>query len=196
MTIQEQYNQRRSVQTDINEHLETLYSYGVRSDITSITEMGTRFGDSTIAFLNAIENTNKTLFSYDLFRSENISGFERYKNYKFFQEDTLACNIINTDILFIDTLHTYFQLHSELTRHSKQVNKFIILHDTETFGVNDEVLYSSDCAVKMSDLVILTERQGLRAAFTDFLANETDGINWRVKETFTNNNGLVILERI
>ena len=196
LNLPDQYLQCKNTQTDINEHLETLFTYASHNNIKNIIEFGTRFGDSTTAFLYAIEKTDKTFQSYDLFRSDNINDFEQHKNYKFNQEDTLQCNISETDILFIDTLHTYFQLYSELKRHSKQVKKYIILHDTTSFGISDETLYSSDCVVQMSNLVSPSEKQGLIAAINDFLVDELDGINWEIKKIYTNNNGLTIIQRI
>lgn len=191
--IQTIYSNNCRLCSDINEHLPTLYNLAL--SVQTITEMGTRNGSSTSAFLAAICDTEKTLTSVDLFKSDIIDTFLCQKNFKFIQADTLKIEIENTDLLFIDTLHTYFQLFNELTKHSKKVFKYIILHDTISFGYNDEQYYQSSDLVKMSDLVKETSKSGLNTAVTDFLETE-DGKNWIIKAVYTNNNGLTVLERI
>ena len=136
MNIQEEYNKRKSNSSDINEHFETLYKYGKKSN--HITEFGTRYGDSTVALLYSQPHT---MVSYDLFKSEFIDEIN-LENYSFIQNDSLKVVIAETDILFIDTLHRYFQLYNELGLHAKKVKKYIILHDTETYGHADEPLYA------------------------------------------------------
>ncbi len=42
--------------------------------------------------------------------------------------------IEKTDLLFIDSNHTYNQLTAELTNHAEKVSKYIIMHDTEAFA--------------------------------------------------------------
>jgi hypothetical protein len=157
-----------------------------------ITEFGTRHGDSTSALFAADPDT---FISYDLYRDEEVVNFYApYKNFTFIQGDTLQIEIEPTDLLFIDTLHTYFQLFSELTIHSKKVSRFIILHDTVSYGHEDESSYSPSAPVKMSDIVRQGDKKGLKNALNDFLQT-SDGKNWIVREEFTNNNGLVVLER-
>ncbi len=189
MNIQEEYNKRKQNTSDINEHLETLFNYGVKSK--HITEFGSRFGDSTVAL---IHSKPKKMISYDLFKSDFIKELNE-ENYSFVQSDTLQVNIEETDLLFIDTLHRYFQLYNELGLHAKNVKKYIILHDTETYGEVDEPLYAPQIPVKMSEKVIRTKAKGLKQAISDFLNTTKEGKNWKIKEVFTNNNGLTVLER-
>lgn len=42
------------------------------------------------------------------------------------------------DLLFIDSLHTEDNIRRELNFHLDKVNKFVVLHDTETFGEKGE----------------------------------------------------------
>jgi len=48
--------------------------------------------------------------------------------------DTIPVVIEQTDLLFIDTLHTYDCLSRELELHGDKVNKYIIFHDTVLFS--------------------------------------------------------------
>jgi hypothetical protein len=97
-------------------------------------------------------------------------------DYGFVLGDTLKVDIEPTELLFIDTLHTYGQLKGELDRHAGKVKKWIILHDTETFGIKSEIEGES----------------GLWPAVEEFLAAG----GWKIVERRTNNNGLTVLERV
>jgi len=162
--------------SDINEHLPTLRKYA--SMCNHVTEFGVRTGVSTSAFLSA---QPKTLLSYDV----DIKKFD-YKKYKALegttrfiltQANTLQINIQPTELLFIDTLHTYKQLSQELKKHSNSVSKYIICHDTVTFGEQGEN----------------RQKPGLMQAIKEFLK---DNKEWKTKEVFENNNGLYVMERI
>ena len=103
----------------------------------------------------------------------------------------IQIDIEETDLLFIDTLHRYGQLKLELKKHSSKCKKYIILHDTTTFG---------DVGETASKLMIdpvtggmqLIPRKGLWPAVEEFLKENK---NWKLKERFTHNNGLTVLER-
>lgn len=182
-----------NIPSDINEHLPVLKKYA--EECEHITEMGVRYACSTWAF---IEAKPKKLLCYDIdykpFEpSEQIikKMCENYEiEFEFILGDCLKLDIEKTDLLFIDTLHTYNQLILELNKHSKNVNKYIILHDTTLFGHNDEYVYghASDL-VKNSE----TKKFGLIPAIDDFIKENTD---WIVFESHSNNNGLTILKNI
>jgi len=192
MDIQSYYNNHKETPSDINEHLPVLHRLAEK--VNSIIEMGTRNGESTSAFLAAIEGTSKTLTCYDLYRAPIVDQFEIFNNFKFVQADTLKIDIEKTDLLFIDTLHTYYQLYNELVKHSININTYIALHDVVSYGEKDEPYYDPNAEVKMSDLTQSTSKTGLIAAVNDFLATN-DGQNWYIGDTYKNNNGLMILKR-
>jgi hypothetical protein len=166
---------------DINEHFETLKSYASKSE--SIVEMGVGRIISTWALLSGMP---VKLISYDINHPE-IHGsdinevYDICKNlnirYEFFKADTSKIEIDPTDLLFIDTWHVYSHLKIELEKHSLKCKKYIILHDTETFGLRGES----------------PGHEGLLKAVDEFLISDK---NWVIKEIYKNNNGLMILERI
>lgn len=192
MNIQEKYEKSLHIPSDINEHLPTLFS--LAKEVDSIIEFGSRNCTSTTAFLAAIADTEKTLVSYDLYKSQLIDELEKYNNFKFYQEDVLDLTIPNVDLLFIDTLHTYFQLTNELGNNSKSVRKYIVLHDTVSHAYGDESPYSDQEYMVMSKKVKQGEKRGLVPAIDDFLLKD-DGLNWFVYKVYENNNGLTILKR-
>lgn len=172
---------------DIHEHMPVLVKYG--EECGHITEMGVRGGASTIALL--ISNPKK-MISYDIQSTpqiEYIMKFSRELNHEFIVADCLTVDIEKTELLFIDTLHTYNQLIDELKRHENQVEKFIILHDTTTFGRIDEGIYNHASSLIKNKP---TNKHGLRTAMEDFLIENK---NWEIFEDLTNNNGLTILKR-
>jgi len=166
---------------DINKLFPVIRRYANRCD--HITEFGVRGVFSTYAFLAA---TPKVMRSYDIVTSENIKealdvAQETGIDYKFIEHDVLTTNIDETDLLFIDTLHAYRQLSKELTRHANRVRKYIILHDTTTWGIEDEI--KEDIPVK----------QGLQLAIKEFLEVNPQ---WVIEREITESNGLVVLKRI
>ena len=177
--------------SDINEHLETLRKYA--SECKHVTEFGVRTGNSLCAI---VLGKSDVVRAYDIHigafqYNDVISTFSKINNIDFsiLENDVLNVEIEETDMLFIDTLHTYNQLKAELQKHSYKVRKYIVLHDTAHFATCDESIYehASDIVKTMS-----TTTQGLQAAIDEFLTNNT----FKIKEQFTNNNGLTILERI
>jgi hypothetical protein len=185
------YEQHCSVQSDINEHLPTLLRYA--QECKHITEMGVRWVSSTWPLL--LSNPNK-MISYDIVRNTNIDEVirlanENQINYQFIESDVLEIEIEQTELLFIDTLHTYNQLTKELYLHSDNCSKYIILHDTTHFGYIDEVIYEHASSEVKN---IESNKQGLWNAVSDFLQTEK-GKNWEMYERYSNNNGLTILKR-
>jgi hypothetical protein len=181
--------------SDINEHLPTLKRYAECCE--RITEMGTRFVISTWAF---VESNPKKITCYDINEEFFIQGRkniceiceEKKIDFEFIKGDTLKIRIDETDLLFIDTLHRYQQLLSELNLHADKVKKYIILHDTTTFGYVDEFIYQhASEIIKNSN----SDKSGLVPAINDFLITE-EGKKWEKIEIFSNNNGLTVLSRI
>ena len=132
-TLQTNYDWCCQFGGDMKEHMPTLKRYA--EQVKHITEFGVRDVISTWAFLLT---RPETLISYDIndnsyiTHCKNVSASEG-QPWSFIIGDTLELTIEPTDLLFIDTLHTYDQLTQELTRHADKVRKYIILHNTTTF---------------------------------------------------------------
>lgn len=173
-TIEELYRLACDTPSDINEHLPLLREYASRSDV--VTEFGMRHGVSTIAMLNVCPRPWPWLTSYDLVASPMVNLLMRIdQGFSFVRGDTRSVTIQPTDLLFIDTLHTYAQLSAELRRHAAKVRRWIILHDTVTYGTTGE-----------------DGGPGLTPAITELVAAG----EWRFREHRANNNGLTVLERV
>ena len=172
------YERLCNTPSDINEHLPTLMKYA--SECKHITEMGVRYIVSTYALLMG---KPERMISYDI----NMCHWEPVRNlvkentdFHFAIGNTLEIEIEPTELLFIDTLHNYIQLKKELELHAGKVSKYIIFHDT-TSCENVGESYSGK-----------TER-GIWPAIQEFLQSNPQ---WKMKERFTNNNGLTIIKKI
>lgn len=165
------FNYVKYTKSDINEHISIMHKYA--NECNHITEFGVRTGVSTWAWLASrakiircfdIENINQNL------KLHYESASATQKDFTFTCVSTIAekLEIEQTDLLFIDTAHTYEQCSKELKMHSHKVNKYLMFHDT-------------------------TLCPSLNQAIDEFLKENP---NWKVKEIFTNNNGLTILEKI
>jgi len=191
--ILHKYEQLRNTPSDINEHLPTLKKYAEECD--TIVEMGVRNIVSTWAFLSA---KPKKLISLDLYNPSVYGGNldevydatnEIETDFSFVEGDSLTYNMNQCDLLFIDTWHDFLQLKKELNRHHKQVKKYIILHDTTTFGFKDENIYENYDETR--DETNLPK--GLYSAVDEFLSQNRDWVLWEKKP---NNNGLTVLKKV
>lgn len=177
-TLEQVYNHFCKTPSDINEHLPTLKE--LASDCSSVVEMGVRWVVSTWAFLKA---QPESLLSIDIDHpskyNDALNYVEQLKGrtkFEFLQADTTKIEIEECDLLFIDTWHVYDQLKKELELHGNKPKKYLIFHDTITFGEKGE-----------------TEgHQGLMPAIKEFLS---DNPHWSILEHHKNNNGLLVLVR-
>ena len=181
MTLEELYKLRCETPSDINEHLPTLKQYTEECD--HVTEMGVRWLVSTFAFMMG---KPKKMISIDIDPIENWGvknedltqlAFDNGIDFEFVLSSTLEMEIEETDLLFLDTDHTYAQVKGELTLHGNKARKYIIFHDTTSFefhGMNGDTI-------------------GLWPAIEEFLA---ENLHWKIHRRYTNNNGLTILKRI
>jgi hypothetical protein len=89
-------------------------------------------------------------------------------------------------MLFIDTHHNYEHLSRELKRHAHKVKKYILLHDTQTFGTSPE--NNAHC-IQYGGFV---SDRGILPALIEFMI---DNPEWKFKLHRTNNNGLTLIEK-
>lgn len=170
------YNQLCNTPSDINEHLPALKA--LTEECESVTEMGVRYCVSTFAF---IEGNPKKLTCIDIAHPTsyvNQGGIQSYEkavmlcqekgiDFKFIEASTLDIEIELTDLLFIDTLHTGEQLKQELALHSDKAKKYVVFHDTVS------------CADELMPVIEEWLSKGV----------------WKIKNHYTNNNGVLVAER-
>lgn len=177
MTIDDVFHARcrgeaGAIHRDILEHMPTLRR--LADGCASVVEFGTRTGNSTIAFL---ASRARRVDSYDIAEVCLFLPDDCAERWTFHRNDTSTlADIPGCDMLFIDTLHSYGQVKAEL-RHAGRVARFLVFHDTVTFGSHDENH---------------TQGPGICSAVFEFLARHPE---WRVSEHYSHNNGLTVLAR-
>jgi hypothetical protein len=191
INLNEKINSLIITPSDINEHIATIIEYGKQCE--HITEMGVRGIVSTWGWLS----TNpKKIIAYDIknpsYWGGSLNDIEDTANsigteFKFYEANVLNVEIEETDLLFIDTWHSYKQLTAELSLHSKKVRKYICFHDTTTFANVDETSYES-----WGD-EWKAENVGIWKAIEEFLNFNSD---WVLEKRFINNNGFTIIKNI
>ena len=183
--INEKYLELCNTPSDINEHLPTLKRYAEQCD--HVTEFGVRNVVSSWALL---AGQPKRMVSVDINECPITELAYEAQNsnidFSFIQADTGSknLNIEETDLLFIDTWHICGHLKKELALHADKARKYIIFHDTTTFGY-----FPESAAPHLGEDYI----KGLIPAIDDFLKNHPE---WEILEKFENNNGLTVLHRV
>jgi tetratricopeptide (TPR) repeat protein len=171
--LADRYELAVTTPSDVSEHCPTLYA--LAKECRHVTEFGTRTAVSTTALLHAQPDK---LVCYDKVTCPQVEVLRRLAGrteFVFHQADVLKVEIEPTDLLFIDTLHTYAQLREEFRLHGPRVRKYIVVHDTTTYGEKGE-----------------DDEKGLWPAIEELLALRV----FRVKQRYENNNGLTVLERV
>jgi len=200
--VDSKFNELCNRQSDINEHLPTLYKYA--QDCESIFETGVRGCVSSWAFVNGLLKNGKPvkkIFMNDICECDiaellNVtSGLPIKVDYKWINNLELDLPY-DVDMTFIDTLHVYGQLKRELNKFSKHTRKYIIMHDTTVDGIRGESIrqgYNAYELSRISNIPVEEIQCGLQKAIDEFLLNNTE---WVLDLKYINNNGLTILKRI
>lgn len=184
--------------SDINEHIETLRF--LAQECASVTEIGLRTMVSSWGILLGLSENPSERRSYlgidldappieTLTQAKQLAE-ENGISFRFWQADDRTIELETTDMLFIDSLHTYCHLTYELETFSSKVSKYIALHDTSWENVIDDPAYHGDYSEYPPSYN--RARRGLWAAVEDFLQRHPE---WILHKRYLNNNGFTILKR-
>lgn len=186
-SLESAFMQRCNTRSDINEHMPTLKLIADQCD--HIVEMGTRGIFSSYGFLSGLPKTlicidykHPSYYGGDLDLLEKIAE-ENGVEFEFIEADTRKIEIGKTDLLFIDTLHSYRQLKEELRLHGNKATKYLIFHDVVSFANRDED----------HDEPTIDGKVGLMPAINEFLESND---HWKIQSVYQNNNGLLIMKRV
>ena len=171
------YQEHLTRHSDIREHLGLLHGLAMQCTSFGIVELGFRTGVSASAFLAA----GAKLWSLDIDAGckkhvRNLA--HRYPDtFTFKIGDSRSVDIPKCEMLFIDTDHTYDTTIAELQRHADDVTRWIVLHDTVSFGRKDRAPGKGS---------------GVLTAAEDWHESHDE---WALLLHLPNNNGLTILQR-
>lgn len=168
--LQAEYIAACNTYSDIQKHVPVLHKLALECD--SVVELGVRTGVSTRAFLPLnvklrsydIENDPRV---YELFSMANSLG----KDMQYIMGDSLKIDIEPSDMMFVDTVHSYEQVSGELARHASKIRKYIAFHDTYVYGLGSENVLS---------------------AVIDFIVKNPE---WEICHYDIENNGLTVIKR-
>ncbi len=175
MDFEKEYQDACIRDTDIHEHLPLLAE--LASQCKHVTELGVGWAQSTRGFLrHDIE-----LHSYEFNPLPGIKEFfleakNAGRNVELHVADTRQVEIVETDLMLVDSLHVYEQVQEELRLHANKVKKYILFHDTTLFAERGEF-----------------GGKGIWPAVQEFIDSHPE---WQLVERRTNNNGLTILKRV
>jgi len=167
-TLEEKYNQKCIIPSDINKNLHVLKKFSSMSE--SVVELGVRAIVSTWALL---AGKPKRMISVDIELPSVYGGNldEVYElsekegiDFYFIQGSSLDINLPEHDFLFIDTIHTREQLQKELDLHTSKVKKYIAFHDTHHVALPE-----------------------MMECIKDFLEKSPE---WKMEEEHPNNSGM------
>lgn len=185
--------------SDINEHIPILREMSY--ECSSVAEIGVRSLVSTWGILQGLsenENTKKSYLGIDVEKppDEKLKKAKRLSRehgieFTFWHVNDMHIQLEPTDMLFIDSLHTYCHLTYELETFSRNIGKYICLHDTsDPWGNQNDITYTGD----YSEYPAAYDRTkaGLWPAVVDFLKKHPE---WSLFKQLTSNHGFTILKR-
>jgi hypothetical protein len=116
----------------------------IASQCEHVTEFGLREGFSTAALsvgLGENNSSKRELHSYDIIYQQihsTLQGLTFPCSWQFHLGDVANSNwhISETDFLYVDDLHTYNQVKTELDIHGRYVKRFLGFHDVFSQGIN------------------------------------------------------------
>lgn len=198
--LQNQYELHSHTPSDIYEHLPLLRQ--LSRECSSVVEIGLRSMVSTWGVLQGLAESpakTKSYMGIDLY-SPDLGKLGMAKklaegnqiNFNFVEENSMHAEIKSTDLLFIDSLHTYAHLTYELERYAGNVKKYIAMHDTSApWGDTDDSEYYGNYS-EYPKAIDKTKR-GLWPAVVDFLSRHPE---WKLEARHENNHGFTILKRV
>lgn len=191
MNLTDFYEAKKATPSSSNEHMDTLRKYAVRCE--HVTEFGVSQGYSTVAFLTACP---AELHSYDITRQPEIDGIEAWANqtcktkFVFHQQSSLEADFESTDLLLVDSLHTYDQVRQELALHGHKVRKYLIFHDTIFWAYKNEIDSGGE-----ADHAFYSRRhkQGIGPAIEEYMTAHPE---WQIIEHHYHQSGLTVYARL
>ena len=185
---------------DIGEHMPVLRQ--LSKECPSVVEIGLGLIISTWGLLEGLSENSAIHRSYLGIDIALPPGYDlqlakqqaEKNNIQFrFQRinDLHLTSLEPTDLLFIDSMHTYCHLTYELETFSPYVRKYIALHDTsEPWGDKDDNEYIGNYAEYPSHYD--RSKRGLWPAVVDFLGRHPE---WELQERRLNCHGFTVLKR-
>jgi hypothetical protein len=175
--------------TAIAAHLPRLRELALGCDLA--IEFGVKRAASSAALLIGAER----VISYDIVPTKEARRLHEAARarWDYRIEDSRYAAVTPCDLLFVDSLHTYDQMDAELARHAHAVDRYLVCHDTITFGSfgafgetgRHAWAYQVGQSCPASSL-------GIRPAIDALMIRDP---SWQIVAHYTDSHGLLVLER-
>lgn len=191
MDLETLYTQHCGSGTAIALHLQRLRA--LASGLSDVIEFGVKRGASSTAWLLGAEHVT----SYDIVPTIEARQLEQlaHGRWTYRIQSSLEAPVQECDLLFIDSLHTFAQCDAELRRHADLVSRYLVFHDTLTFGSvgadgeSGRQLWDYHTHLGQS---VPMDALGIRPAIDRLMMRDS---SWRVRSHHLDNHGLLVLER-
>jgi len=197
-TIEHEYINAINTFSNINEHIDELYSLAM--DCESVSELVRRPTPSTIAFLksNAKFNSYNPIihdFNWEhniILRYRELFGMAQKTGkdvtlHEVNPNNQQAIDMEPADLMFFAPWCSNQVLSQVLNRNGMNAKKFLVFHNTHVYGVIDEKIdWQSFANTKH------LPNEGIIQPIVHFVMNNPC---WKFKTFKSNNNGLIVLER-
>lgn len=184
------YAQHCATPTAISPHLPRLRA--LAEGLGVAVEFGVKRGASSSALLMGADR----VVSYDIVQTREARELEAVagERWSYRIEDTRTAAVPAMDLLFLDSLHTYEQVRDELAAHGQKARRYLVFHDTQTFGTvgaDGETGRQKWTYVAGKGSVPL-DCLGIRQAIDEFQIAHPE---WRIAAAYPDSHGLLVLER-
>lgn len=170
-------------------HLPTLRALATGLDLA--VEFGVKQGASSVALLLGAAR----VISYDIVvtpqaRSLQVIAGPRW-DYRL--ADSRTAVPTPCDLLLVDSLHTYAQVKAELAQHAAVVRRYLVFHDTVTFGsIGADGESGAWSWLPRVGVAVPADHLGIRPAIDELLIADR---SWQIAAHHTFSHGLLVLER-
>lgn len=170
-------------------HLERLRGLG--EGIGFVQEFGTEHGFSAAAWLLSAERVR----SWDVAESPLARVLEKVagERWEYCIGDSREAPVVECDLLYVDSEHTFATCDAELRRHADAVRKRLVFHDTVTFGSVGEDPETHEWAwTHKVGQWMPVGCLGIRPAIDALMVRDP---SWRIVKHWTDQHGMLVLER-
>lgn len=191
VTVEDFYwNHRNRVPpVSITAHLSTLRL--LADGLDSCIEFGAGVGASASALLMGASR----VVSWDIVETPEATKLKAAAGdrWDYRIQSSIKAPAIETELLLIDSLHTYEQCASELELHADAVSRYLVFHDTLTFGSVGALGETGEqsWSYKRGESVP-HGHLGIRPAIDELMVRDP---SWFIFAHDTGSHGLLILER-
>jgi len=191
--VEQIYKKHCDTPSHIYKHLPRLLKLASECEI--VCEIGVSTGRSSSAL---ILGAKYKVFSVDMNFTSQARELEAFAEdkWRYIISKSVLAPLPNCDMLFIDGEHTYYALNSELRRFADKAKKYLVFHDTITFGSfgakKETGTFLVDPNTVPTNPLQDAEGLGIRPAIDELMIRDP---SWKIKAHYVDCNGLLVLER-